>query len=95
MTHTSSKWQGSETVLISEMGFAVSLSSWYLSRVPPPFPDKNLYCLLRVYYKFCLILHQWLVLPSLLMSLHSQCDVSTFEPRIRQGQNDLLNSGCS
>ena len=52
-THTSSKWQGSETVLISEMGFAVSLSSWYLSRVPPPFPDKNLYCLLRVYYKFC------------------------------------------
>lgn len=45
------KWQGSEAVLISEMGFAVSLSSWYLSCVPPPLPDKNPYCLLRVYYK--------------------------------------------
>ena len=31
----------------------VSLSSWYLSRVPPPFPDKNLYCLLRVHYRLC------------------------------------------
>ena len=81
-THTSSKWQGSEAVLISETGFAVSLSSWYLSRVPLPFPDKNLYCLLRVYYKLCTFTSS-VAGPS----VSSDPSVSVMSPRLSQGSD--------